>query len=71
MIAMELGRLLLTGTPDEVTTDPRVLTSYLAASDDVIHRSGSRVAVALRHLTETSEPQQVAAAADPHPIGPP
>jgi branched-chain amino acid transport system ATP-binding protein len=43
LIAMELGRVVTTGTPNEVTTDPRVLASYLAASADVIERSGSRV----------------------------
>ncbi|MCU1674427.1 MAG: transporter related, partial [Frankiales bacterium] len=43
MIAMESGRVLVTGTPDEVRRDPRVLASYLAASDDVIGRSGNRV----------------------------
>jgi branched-chain amino acid transport system ATP-binding protein len=43
LIAMELGRVVTTGTPTEVTTDPRVLASYLAASADVIERSGSRV----------------------------
>jgi branched-chain amino acid transport system ATP-binding protein len=72
MIAMELGQVLVTGTPDEVTSDPRVLSSYLAASDDVIHRSGSRVAVALKHLTEATEPQPVPVAftaTDSPPIG--
>ncbi|HVT65405.1 MAG TPA: MFS transporter [Mycobacteriales bacterium] len=43
LVAMELGRVVTTGTPAEVTTDPRVLASYLAASADVIERSGSRV----------------------------
>jgi energy-coupling factor transporter ATP-binding protein EcfA2 len=72
MIAMELGQVLVTGTPSEVTSDPRVLSSYLAASDDVIHRSGSRVAVALKHLTEATEPQPVPVAftaTDSPPIG--
>ena len=44
LIAMESGRVLMTGAPDEVRTDPRVLASYLAASDDVISRSGNRMA---------------------------
>ena len=43
LIAMELGEVVTTGTPDEVIKDPRVLRSYLAASSDVIDRSGSRV----------------------------
>ncbi len=53
LVAMELGVVLTTGTPSEVTTDPRVLASYLAASADVIERSGSRVGSVLASLTET------------------
>ncbi len=40
MVAMEAGRVLVTGTPEQVRSDPRVLASYLAASDDVVQRSG-------------------------------
>ena len=54
LIAMELGRVVTTGTPTEVTTDPRVLASYLAASADVIERSGSRVGSVLATLTDTT-----------------
>jgi ABC-type branched-subunit amino acid transport system ATPase component len=43
LVAMELGEVVTTGSPNEVTQDPRVLRSYLAASSDVIERSGSRV----------------------------
>jgi ABC-type branched-subunit amino acid transport system ATPase component len=39
MIAMELGEVVAVGTPDEVTTDPRVLASYLAADAQVVLRS--------------------------------
>jgi branched-chain amino acid transport system ATP-binding protein len=53
MVAMELGDVLVTGTPEQVVSDPKVLGSYLAASNDVIQRSGSRVGAALRSLTET------------------
>jgi branched-chain amino acid transport system ATP-binding protein len=51
LIAMELGRVVTTGTPQEVTTDPRVLASYLAASADVIERSGSRVGSVLSAIS--------------------
>ena len=44
LIAMESGQVLVTGAPDQVRADPRVLASYLAASDDVISRSGNRMA---------------------------
>ncbi|MEO6206222.1 MAG: MFS transporter [Mycobacteriales bacterium] len=44
LVAMESGRVLLSGNPTEVQQDPRVLASYLAASDDVISRSGNRMA---------------------------
>jgi branched-chain amino acid transport system ATP-binding protein len=54
MIAMELGQVLVTGTPDQVVSDPKVLSSYLAASNDVIQRSGSRIGQALSDLTATA-----------------
>ena len=50
LVAMELGRVVTSGTPQDVTTDPRVLASYLAASADVIERSGSRVGSVLAAL---------------------
>ena len=43
LVAMESGVILVSGPPDEVRSDPRVLASYLAASDDVISRSGNRM----------------------------
>jgi branched-chain amino acid transport system ATP-binding protein len=43
LVAMELGRVVTSVTPQDFPTDPRVLASYLAASADVIERSGSRV----------------------------
>ena len=56
LVAMESGRVLLSGPPDEVRADPRVLASYLAASDDVVSRSGSRVS-ALADILSTSKEQ--------------
>jgi ABC-type hemin transport system ATPase subunit len=44
MLAMSLGRVIATGTPDEVRNDPAVVTSYLGADQAAIHRSGLRVA---------------------------
>jgi ABC-type branched-subunit amino acid transport system ATPase component len=46
MVAMEAGAVLVTGTPRQVRSDPRVLASYLAASDDVVQRSGRLGALA-------------------------
>ena len=41
LIAMELGRVVSTGTPSEVTNDPRVLASYLSADAGIVLRSDS------------------------------
>jgi ABC-type glutathione transport system ATPase component len=51
LVAMELGEVVVSGPPEQVTTDPRVLQSYLAASNDVIERSGSRVGQVLSVIT--------------------
>jgi hypothetical protein len=40
MIALELGQVLCEGTPDEGTTDPRVVSSYLGGDLAAINRSG-------------------------------
>jgi branched-chain amino acid transport system ATP-binding protein len=55
LIAMELGRVVVTGSPEEVTSDSRVLQSYLAASNDVIERSGSRVGQVLAVVTSSEK----------------
>ncbi|HVM54713.1 MAG TPA: hypothetical protein VM262_16115 [Acidimicrobiales bacterium] len=41
MLALDLGRTVVDGSPDDVVNDPRVVASYLGTSDDVIHRSGT------------------------------
>jgi ABC-type glutathione transport system ATPase component len=41
IVALELGRVVLRGTPERVMTDPRVVESYLGGDLDVIHRSGT------------------------------
>jgi branched-chain amino acid transport system ATP-binding protein len=56
LVAMELGQVVTTGTPAEVTTDPRVLSSYLSASADVIERSGSRVGSVLATIADSVSP---------------
>jgi ABC-type branched-subunit amino acid transport system ATPase component len=40
MIALELGRVLVEGTPGEVTTDPQVVASYLGGDMAIVNRSG-------------------------------
>jgi branched-chain amino acid transport system ATP-binding protein len=42
MIALELGRVIATGTPQEVVNHPEVVASYLGADAEMIARSGSR-----------------------------
>jgi branched-chain amino acid transport system ATP-binding protein len=46
ILALDLGSVVLQGTPDEVMTDPRVVTSYLGGDLATIERSG---AAAPRH----------------------
>ena len=41
MIALELGHPIAEGTPSEVTTNPRVVTSYLGGDLAAIQRSGA------------------------------
>jgi ABC-type branched-subunit amino acid transport system ATPase component/sugar phosphate permease len=41
MVALDQGRVLVAGRPDEVLHDPEVIASYLGDTDAVIARSGS------------------------------
>lgn len=41
MIALELGAPIVEGTPEEVTTNPRVVSSYLGGDMATINRSGA------------------------------
>ena len=42
IVALDLGRVLVRGTPEQVTSDPAVITSYLGGDISVIERSGTR-----------------------------
>jgi len=55
LIAMELGRVLTTGTPSAVLADERVQRAYLAASREVVVRSGAHVSDALAAAGFTTE----------------
>jgi ABC-type glutathione transport system ATPase component len=55
LVAMEAGRVLTSGPADVVRNDPRVLASYLAASDDVVGRSGARVSAVADALQPSKE----------------
>ena len=48
MIALELGAVMCEGTPDEVISNPQVVSSYLGGDVDVINRSGARATRAER-----------------------
>jgi branched-chain amino acid transport system ATP-binding protein len=40
LLAMDLGQVVVRGTPDEVLNDPRVVNAYLGTSEETIRRSG-------------------------------
>jgi ABC-type branched-subunit amino acid transport system ATPase component len=58
LIAMDLGRIIASGAPAEVIEDAEVMSSYLAASNDVIERSGSRVGSVLATMDNRKEKEQ-------------
>ena len=41
-VALEQGAVIAGGTPSQVLSDPRVITSYLGTNEDVVNRSGLR-----------------------------
>jgi branched-chain amino acid transport system ATP-binding protein len=42
LLAMDQGRVVLRGTPDEVLNDDRVVSSYLGISENLVQASGRR-----------------------------
>jgi ABC-type branched-subunit amino acid transport system ATPase component len=48
LIALELGAIVVRGTPEEVISNPRVISSYLGGDVDVINRSGASMAMAAK-----------------------
>jgi branched-chain amino acid transport system ATP-binding protein len=40
LVAMELGRVIASGSPAEVLAHERVVESYLGTGDAAVHRSG-------------------------------
>ncbi|HEY2214233.1 MAG TPA: ATP-binding cassette domain-containing protein [Acidimicrobiales bacterium] len=46
VVVMELGRVVVSGPPEIIKSDPKALTAYLGASDEAIFISGPRAASA-------------------------
>ena len=46
LVAMDLGRVITRGRPEQVVHDPQVVASYLGESEDVVYRSGTKPAPA-------------------------
>ncbi|GAC1531671.1 MAG: hypothetical protein NVS3B12_08070 [Acidimicrobiales bacterium] len=62
MVALELGRPIAYGTPEEVVNNPRVVASYLGTDDVTINRSGA---------IEAPTAPAIPAPSRPAPAGPP
>jgi len=41
VVALDLGQVVMRGTPEEVVNDPRVVTAYLGSGQDAVARSGT------------------------------
>ena len=41
VVALDLGRVVMQGPPDQVVNDPRVVTAYLGSGQDAVARSGA------------------------------
>ena len=55
IIALELGAVVVRGTPEEVLSNPRVISSYLGGDLDVIHRSGGSKQMESRSRTDGAD----------------
>jgi branched-chain amino acid transport system ATP-binding protein len=42
LVALDMGAVVVDGTPDEVLTHPAVIESYLGTTPEIIARSGAR-----------------------------
>jgi ABC-type glutathione transport system ATPase component len=60
MLALELGTVVVRGTPQEVITNPRVVSSYLGGDIDVINRSGSSMEMQKRRRRSRKEEEVIA-----------
>ncbi|MFI5429804.1 hypothetical protein [Aeromicrobium sp. UC242_57] len=56
MIAMNLGRVIAEGTPDEVREHPEVVRSYLGTDENAITRSAVRTTGVAAGLTTVIDP---------------
>ena len=56
MYALELGHPIVEGTPDEVISDPQVVSSYLGGDPASIHRSGAAASQRRSSRTRKTEP---------------
>jgi ABC-type branched-subunit amino acid transport system ATPase component len=60
VVVMEVGRVVASGSPDDVSRDPRALAAYLGASEDALLVSGPTPATARRQPEsgiETTPPE--------------
>ncbi|MGH2807898.1 MAG: MFS transporter [Actinomycetota bacterium] len=50
LVAMELGKVIVSGAPGDVMRDPRVMESYVSGSKEALFRSDTGLAGALDHF---------------------
>jgi ABC-type branched-subunit amino acid transport system ATPase component/predicted MFS family arabinose efflux permease len=63
VVALDLGRVVTQGTPDEVVNDPRVVMAYLGSGHDAVARSGALpVSKPPQKSTQKSTQKQASAA---------
>jgi ABC-type branched-subunit amino acid transport system ATPase component len=55
IVALELGAVVTRGKPDDVLSNPRVVSSYLGGDIDVINRSGASAEMAKRSSAEIAD----------------